>query len=99
MSGTSEEEIKKHVRVYITVFISLAVLTAVTVGVSYIEMSITWTITVALFIATIKAGLVASYFMHLIDEQKLIYSVLIITGIFFFVMMFLVLAHYFDRLT
>jgi len=95
----SAAEIKKHVRVYITVFVSLAILTIVTVGVSYIEMNMTLTVTVALFIATIKAGLVASYFMHLINEKKLIYSVLIITGIFFIAMMFLVLVAYLDRLT
>ena len=92
-------DIKKHVRVYITVFISLAILTVITVAVSYIEMNMTLTVTVALFIATVKAGLVASYFMHLISEKKLIYSVLIVTAVFFFAMMFLVLVAYFDRLT
>lgn len=99
MDGASIEEIKKHVRVYITVFISLAILTGITVGVSYIHLNITLGVILALFIATIKAGLVASYFMHLISEKKLIYSVLIITGVFFLAMMFLVLGHYLDRLT
>ena len=95
----SVADIKKHVRIYITVFISLAILTGVTVGASYIHMNVAMTVTVALFIASVKAGLVASYFMHLISEKKLIYSVLILTGVFFIAMMFLVLLAYYDRLT
>lgn len=95
----SAADIKKHVRIYITVFISLAILTGVTVGASYIHMNVEMTVTVALFIASLKAGLVASYFMHLISEKKLIYSVLILTAVFFIAMMFLVLLAYYDRLT
>jgi cytochrome c oxidase subunit 4 len=34
-------------------------------------------------IATIKGSLVACYFMHLISEKKLIFTVLILTVIFF----------------
>ena len=49
----------------------------------------TWAaIVVALFIASIKATLVASFFMHLISEKKLIYSVLILTVVFFLVLLF-----------
>jgi cytochrome c oxidase subunit 4 len=95
----SAADIKKHVRVYIIVFISLAILTVLTVGASYIETNMTITVTLALFIATIKASLVACFFMHLISERKLIYSILIATGVFFFAMMFLVLTAYYDRLT
>jgi cytochrome c oxidase subunit 4 len=42
------------------------------------------TIAVALFIASIKAFLVAGYFMHLLSEKKMIYSMLAITVVFFF---------------
>ena len=41
-------------------------------------------VAIALFIALIKGSLVACYFMHLISEKKLIYSVLIVTVLFFF---------------
>ena len=37
----------------------------------------------ALIIAAVKAGLVAAVFMHLIDEKKVIYAVLILTALFF----------------
>jgi cytochrome c oxidase subunit 4 len=76
-------DIDRHVRVYIIVFVALMALTIVTVAVSYLDLSPAMAITVALFVATIKGGLVACYFMHLISEKKLIYAVLVITVIKF----------------
>ena len=76
-------DIDKHVRVYIIVFVALMALTLITVAVSYLDLSTPMAITVALFIATIKGGLVACYFMHLISEKRLIYAVLVITVIKF----------------
>jgi cytochrome c oxidase subunit 4 len=84
------DEIQKHVRVYVMVFIALACLTAVTVGVSYIHFgSHTINIAVALVIASIKASLVAAYFMHLISERKVIFAVLGLTAMFFVLVLFL----------
>lgn len=91
------EDIKKHVRTYVIVFVSLMALTLVTVAVSYLHLSIGPAITVALVIATIKGSLVASYFMHLISERKLIYFVLILTVIFFIGLMVLPIGHMGDR--
>jgi cytochrome c oxidase subunit 4 len=85
---THSVDIDKHVRTYVMVFVSLMVLTVVTVGVYYIHMAPGLAITVALIIASIKASLVACFFMHLIDEKKLIYWVLALTMIFFFVLLF-----------
>lgn len=93
------EDIKKHVRTYVVVFISLMALTMVTVAVSYLHLSIVPAITVALIIATIKGSLVASYFMHLISEKKLIYFVLILTVVFFIALMTLPIGHMSDNLT
>ena len=53
-------------------------------------------VAVALVIATIKGSLVASYFMHLISERRLIYSLLIFTAIFFAGLMFLTISAYAD---
>jgi cytochrome c oxidase subunit 4 len=86
--GSHHVDIDKHVRTYILVFVSLMVLTVATVGVYYIHMSPAIGIAVALFIASIKAGLVACFFMHLLDEKKLIYWVLSLTMVFFFVLLF-----------
>ncbi|MBS4028707.1 MAG: cytochrome C oxidase subunit IV family protein [Ignavibacteriales bacterium] len=88
MSSHSPEEIKKHVKIYITVFAALMVLTFVTVAVSYLHLSIFYTVLVALVIATVKGSLVASYFMHLISEKKMIYWALLLTVVFFIFLMF-----------
>jgi cytochrome c oxidase subunit 4 len=89
MDTSHPESIKKHVRTYILVFVALMALTIVTVAVSSLHLSVGKAIAVALFVATIKASLVASYFMHLISERKLIYWTLILTAVFFAALMFL----------
>jgi cytochrome c oxidase subunit 4 len=80
-------EIDKHVRVYIMVFVALMVLTVVTVAVSRFHLSVPLAVTVALLVATVKGGLVACYFMHLISEKKLILAVLALTAAFFVVLL------------
>ena len=94
----SVEEIKKHVRKYIMVFVALMGLTIVTVAVSYLHMDVKWAIAVALFIATIKGSLVAAYFMHLMDEKKIIYWTLLLTLFFFIVLMVLPTSGYEGRI-
>lgn len=89
MEHATPEEIKKHARVYITVFITLAILTVVTVAVSYLDLSTVPAVTVALIIASIKATLVAGYFMHLIGEKTIIFSVLALTALFFLLLLLL----------
>ena len=85
-------DIAKHVRIYITVFVALLVGTIVTVALNYMHFeSVPLTIAIALFVAVIKASLVACYFMHLISERKMIYVVLIFTAFFFVGLMFLTL--------
>lgn len=92
----SPEDIKKETRTYLLVFAALAVLTMVTVTVSYLDLNRAQAITVALFIATIKAGLVAAFFMHLISEEKFIYSVLVLTVVFFAALFVLPIGTYAD---
>ena len=80
---SSPEEFKKHLGKYYVVFVALLCLTAITVGVSYLRLNRPLAITIALIIATVKAGMVAGVFMHLISEKKVIYAVLILTAAFF----------------
>jgi cytochrome c oxidase subunit 4 len=80
-------DLKKHVRAYILVFVSLMVLTLVTVAVSYLHLPPVQAIVVALVIATVKGSLVACYFMHLISEKKLILWVMLLTVVFFLVLL------------
>lgn len=96
MDTSNVHDIKKHVRVYVGIFIALLALTVVTVAVSYLNLTAGPAIAVALFIATIKGSLVASYFMHLISEKKAIYMTLILTVVFFAVLMWVPLFHHSD---
>ena len=96
MSDThSHADIKKHVRIYLAVFVALLVGTIITVWLNYFHFdSIALTVSIALFVATIKASLVAGFFMHLISEKKAIYAMLAATVFFFASMMYItVWAH------
>jgi len=86
----SHDAIKKHRKIYLIVFFSLLAGTALTVGLYYVHFEkLSTTVTVALIVATIKASLVAAYFMHLSHERKAIYSTLLVTAFFFAAMMYL----------
>lgn len=90
MSDSHAHDIKKHVKIYLLVFFALLLGTVLTVAMYYIHFeNMATTIAVALFIATVKALLVAGFFMHLISEKKAIYSTLAITLFFFAGMMYL----------
>ena len=96
-SDHSTESIQEHIRVYIMVFGALAVLTVITVLASYLEVSTSEGIFLALIIASVKASLVAGYFMHLISEKNTIIWILVLTVVFFFIMLFLPLISYTDQ--
>jgi cytochrome c oxidase subunit IV len=90
MSDHDAHNVHHEVRRYVLVFVGLLVGTAVTVGAYYLHLpSVALTIAVALFIATVKAFLVAGYFMHLISERKMIYGILAATVFFFAGLMYL----------
>ena len=89
MSGNNQADIQEHIKVYLTIFGALAVLTILTVTASYLDVSSSEAIFLALTIATIKASLVAGYFMHLITEKQTIVWILILTFFFFLVLMLL----------
>ncbi|HEX9577517.1 MAG TPA: cytochrome C oxidase subunit IV family protein [Myxococcales bacterium] len=90
------EEFKKHLGKYYAVFVALICLTAITVAVSYLKLNRPLAITVALIIATIKAGMVAAVFMHLVSEKKVIYAVLILTAAFFLLVLLLPSLTYYE---
>ena len=83
------EEVNLHIKTYVIVFIALAFLTVVTVAISYLDIGVKAGIALGLFVASIKASLVACYFMHLIDEKTTIYWTLIATAISFLILIFL----------
>ena len=96
-AATHDEHFHHHVRRYLIVFVALLVGTILTVLASYIPFpSRAINIAVALAIASTKAFLVAGYFMHLISERKMIYSILAFTAFFVAGLMFLTLSAYGD---
>ena len=93
-TGHSAADIDRHVKVYIIVFVALMVLTVITVAIARVHLPVPIAITLALIVATIKGGLVAGYFMHLVSEKKLILAVMVLTMAFFVVLLALpILTH------
>src|SRR5205085_791240 len=89
-ANAHSHDISKHIKVYVGVFLALLLGTILTVTMYYIHFErMAVTITIALFIATIKASLVAGFFMHLISEKKAVYAILLATVFFFISMMYL----------
>jgi cytochrome c oxidase subunit 4 len=87
MTGDHAADIDKHVRIYVTVFVALMALTIITVAISRVHLPVPYAVTIAMLVATVKGSLVACYFMHLISEKKLILAVLVLTAVFFIVLL------------
>ena len=82
--------VAKHVRGYLIVGVILLAATGLTVGLSYVDFgSRKANVAVAMLLATIKVSFVGAVFMHLAAEKKLIYRVLIFTGLFVFALFWL----------
>ena len=101
------DNVQHHIAVYKKVAASLAVLTTLTVGVSYLDVAVPLAVTIALVIAATKGSLVVSFFMHLLEEKKpvplsrggigLIIGSLLVTALFFLVIIFIPLMGHSDK--
>ena len=80
MNGTAHSV---PVRGYLAVFAMLLVLTVVTVAVASLNLTEGATIALAVTIATVKATLVAMFFMHLKGEKPLVFWSLGLTAVLF----------------
>ena len=86
------EEARRHMRTYLIVGAALMIGTVLTVWASRIHFpSPEMNIIAALIIACTKGFLVVGFFMHLISEKKMIYSVMAFTVFFFSALMYLTL--------
>ncbi len=74
-------------RTYIIVWLALLVLTGVTWGVSYVNLGM-GNVAVALCIASVKAALVALFFMHLRYENRLVWAFAIVPLFFLALIIF-----------
>src|SRR3974390_2358621 len=91
-------EVQKSVRSYMMVFGALLVFTLITVGANQLHFGVPIAITVALIIATIKGSMVATVFMHLSHEKQAIYGALLLTLVFFLVLMFVPILTVMDKI-
>jgi cytochrome c oxidase subunit 4 len=87
MQHADPTEIKKHIPTYLKIGAALLVFTVITVAVNQIELAVPLAITLALIIASIKGSMVAAVFMHLNHEKNWIYGALLLTVVFFVVLM------------
>ena len=74
-------------RTGVTVYVALLLLTALTVLVSYVDLGI-WNAVVALLIASLKASLVALFFMHLKSENRLVWGFALVPIVFLALIIF-----------
>src|SRR5688572_15664128 len=72
---------------YVKIFVALVFFTIVTVGLSRIHLG-EWNFFIAVAVATIKASLVAAFFMHLKDDNR--FNVLLFVGSLVFMGVFFV---------
>ena len=77
---------------YVMVWAALMVLTVVTLAVWKTDLSHAGRVVVALTIATVKAALVAVFFMHLWEEQGIARLVLVVSALFVALLIGLTLA-------
>jgi cytochrome c oxidase subunit 4 len=95
----SPEHIRREMRGYLIVLGALGILTGLTVWARQgLHLPMHYTIMVALVIASFKGFLVAGFFMHLLSEKKLIYSILALTVIFFGLLIWLPLHDIADKI-
>jgi hypothetical protein len=83
MDSAPEPQGRARVARHKLILLALAACTAVMVTLALLPLATGWKITLVLSVALAEAVLVAGVLMHLVSERKLIYSVLILTGIFF----------------
>ena len=69
------------IKLYLGVFAALIFFTVLTVALSYVHLG-SLNLVVAILIATVKAGLVVTFFMHLRDDKRFI-TLMLLGGLFF----------------
>lgn len=82
---------------YIWIWAVLMCLTGLTAGVSFIDLH-RWSTVVAFIIATGKAGLVVTFFMHLrYEKEKTVWIWAAVSGIWLTLLIVLTMADYLSR--
>lgn len=80
------QNLKKEVALHYKIFAVLLVLVVINVTISNLKLGVALAIFLILCVTMAKASLVASFFLHLNREKKIVYVVLILTAVTFIVM-------------
>jgi len=81
------EEVRRHVRQHKIIALGLVAATVLTICVSLTSLNPSLKIAIAMAIACTQGFLIVAFFMNLISEKKMIFSVLVVTVLFFTVQM------------
>lgn len=96
--GHDDHDVSKHIRTYLLIGVFLLIGTVITVIAAQIDLgNHHLNIGVGLLIATVKASLVALFFMHLISEKTAIYMFMSVTVFFVTGLMVLTLYSFGDH--
>lgn len=85
-------------KTYFIVWVLLMILTATTVYVSYLDFG-TFNIVIAMVVASIKASVVALFFMHLKFEDKITWLFAIFPLVLLFLLISMTILDTFTRIT
>lgn len=92
-------EAKQHIVSYknnALVLIALLCLTMLTVAITSVELG-PWNVTAALFIASLKVGLVLTYFMHLKFEHLILRMMVMMVVLVFLALIVITFIDYLNR--
>lgn len=92
-------EAKQHIVSYknnALVLIALLCLTMLTVAITSVELG-PWNVTAALFIASLKVGLVLTYFMHLKFEHLILRMMVLMVVLVFLALIVITFIDYLNR--
>ncbi len=91
-------EVHKSIRGYLLVFGALMAFTVLTVTASRFHLAVPVAIGIALTIAVTKGSMVAAVFMHLVHEQRAVFGMLLLTGVFFIALLLLPILTMLDQI-
>jgi caa(3)-type oxidase subunit IV len=91
-------DVQKSIRGYLLVFGALMAFTLLTVTASRFHLAVPVAFGIALTIAVMKSSMVAAVFMHLSQEQRAVYGMLLVTGVFFFALLLLPILTMLDQI-
>ena len=98
MSHSDSGHTGPTIKLYLAIGAALLVFTGITVGANQLHLAVPAAIAVALIIAITKGSMVASVFMHLSNERRWIYGALLLTAVFFVVLMALPILTQLDHI-